>query len=72
MEECNRVGILLDCTHVGRRSRLEMIERSTQPVVFSHSNPKALVDNPRNIDDEQIAACAGRVASSASRRGDRS
>jgi membrane dipeptidase len=58
--ECNRVGVLLDCTHVGRRSSLEIIERSERPVVFSHSNPKALVDNPRNINDEQIMACAGR------------
>jgi membrane dipeptidase len=58
--ECNRVGILLDCTHVGRRSSLEIIERSERAIVFSHSNPKALVDNPRNIDDEQIRACAAR------------
>jgi membrane dipeptidase len=58
--ECNRVGVLLDCTHVGRRSSLEIVEQSERPVVFSHSNPHALVANPRNIDDEQIRACAGR------------
>ena len=58
VEECNRVGLLLDCTHIGRQSSLDIIERSSSPVVFSHSNPKALVDNPRNIDDEQIKACA--------------
>ena len=58
--ECNRVGILLDCTHVGRRASLEIIEHSTNSVVFSHSNPKAIVDNPRNVDDEQILACAAR------------
>jgi membrane dipeptidase len=58
--ECNRAGILLDCTHVGRRASLEIIERSAMPVVFSHSNPKAIVDNPRNIDDEQIRSCAAR------------
>lgn len=60
VDECNRVGILLDGTHVGRRATLEMIERSNQPMVFTHSNPNALVDNPRNIDDEQIAACAAK------------
>ncbi len=60
IDECNRVGVLLDCTHVGRRASLEIIERSGQPVVFSHSNPQAVVENPRNIDDEQIRACAAR------------
>ena len=60
VDECNRVGLLLDCTHVGRRATLEIIERSAQPVVFSHSNARALVDNPRNIDDEQIRACAAK------------
>jgi membrane dipeptidase len=58
--EANRVGLLLDCTHVGRRATLEMIERSAVPCVFSHSNARALVENPRNIDDEQIKACADR------------
>jgi len=31
---------------------------STRPVVFSHANPRALIDHPRNITDEQIRACA--------------
>lgn len=60
VDECNRVGILLDCTHVGKRSSLEIIDRSRHPCVFSHSNPSAIVPNPRNIDDEQIKACAAR------------
>jgi membrane dipeptidase len=60
VDECNRVGMLLDCSHVGRRGSLEIIERSTYPVVFSHSNVKAIVDRPRNIDDVQIKACAAK------------
>ena len=60
VDECNRVGLLLDCTHIGRRASLEIIERSSQPSVFSHSNAKAVVDNPRNIDDEQIKHCAAK------------
>src|SRR5690606_26588031 len=60
VEECNRVGLLLDCTHVGKRATLEIIDRSSQPVVFSHSNPRAVAESPRNIDDEQIKACAAR------------
>lgn len=58
--ECNRVGLLLDCTHLGKQASLEIIDRSAAPVVFSHSNPGTLVPNPRNIDDEQIRACAAR------------
>jgi membrane dipeptidase len=60
VDECNRVGLLLDCTHMGRRTTMEIMERSRQPVIYSHSNPKRLVDNPRNIDDEQIRACAAK------------
>lgn len=62
VDECNRVGLLLDCSHIGRRSSLEVMERSADPAIFSHSNANALVDHPRNIDDEQIralAACGG-------------
>jgi membrane dipeptidase len=58
VEECNRLGLLLDGSHVGKRSTLEIMERSSQPFVFTHSNVRALVDVPRNIDDEQIRACA--------------
>ncbi len=57
VDECNRLGLLLDCTHIGRRASLEITDRSRQPVVFSHSNVKAVADNLRNIDDEQIKAC---------------
>jgi membrane dipeptidase len=60
VEESNRVGILLDATHTGKRSTLELIDRSSRPVVFSHSNPSAIAPNRRNIDDEQILACARR------------
>jgi membrane dipeptidase len=58
--ECSRLGLVLDCTHVAKRSALEIIDASQQPVIFSHSNPSTLVPNPRNIDDEQIRACAAR------------
>lgn len=57
VDECNRVGMLLDCTHIGRRASLEIMERSEQPVIFSHSNVNNLVESPRNITDEQIKAC---------------
>ena len=58
VREMNRVGMVVDASHMGKRSSLEAIEASVQPVIFSHSNAKALWDHPRNIDDEQIRACA--------------
>jgi len=60
VEECNRVGLLLDCSHLGKRSSLEIIEHSRHPVVFSHSCTTELAENPRNISDEQIKACAAK------------
>lgn len=60
VDECNRLGLLLDCSHLGRKASLEIIERSQQSVVFSHSGAKALAENPRNIDDQQIKACAAK------------
>jgi membrane dipeptidase len=58
VESCNRLGVVIDLTHVGERSTLEILDLTEDPVVFSHSNPKALVDNPRNITDEQMLRCA--------------
>ena len=54
----NAAGLLMDCSHTGRRCSLEIMEVATQPVIFSHANPLALVDHGRNVTDEQIRACA--------------
>ena len=56
--EMNEVGMLVDCSHCGYRTTLEAMEHSSAPVVFSHSNPRALRDHQRNIADEQARACA--------------
>jgi membrane dipeptidase len=56
--EMNRVGMLVDCSHTGLRTTMEIMEASSDPVIFSHSNPRALCDHRRNILDEQIRACA--------------
>lgn len=60
IEEMNRVGMLLDLSHTGYRSAMEAIERSTAPVAFTHSNAAAVYDHPRNLRDDQIAACVRR------------
>lgn len=54
----NDVGMLMDCSHAGRRCSLDIMSASNKPVIFSHANPLALVEHGRNITDEQIRACA--------------
>ncbi|WP_295517045.1 membrane dipeptidase [uncultured Pseudomonas sp.] len=56
----NAAGIILDCAHASERASLEILEVSTRPVVFSHTNVKALHDHPRTVSDRQIDACAER------------
>ena len=54
----NAAGVLMDCSHTGRRCSLDIMATSSMPVIFSHSNPLALVEHGRNVTDEQIRACA--------------
>jgi membrane dipeptidase len=53
----NAAGIVMDCSHTSKRASMEIIELSQRPVIFSHTNVKALYDHPRTVDDEQIMAC---------------
>lgn len=59
VREMNRVGMMVDCSHTGFRTSMDVMEISEHPVVFSHSNALAINDHPRNLRDEQIDACAG-------------
>jgi membrane dipeptidase len=54
------VGMMLCCSHAGKRTALEAIDISPNPVIFSHSNPAGVHAHARNIDDELIRACARR------------
>lgn len=58
--EMNRLGILLDLSHVGYKTSLDAIELSQDPAVFSHVSVKSLCEHPRNISDEQIRAVAAK------------
>lgn len=58
--EMNRIGMIVDVTHVGLRSSLEAMELTTKPPIFSHSTPKKFAPHDRNITDEQIRACAAK------------
>lgn len=58
IRDCQKLGITVDLTHVGKRTFMDVCRVSTAPLITSHSNPSAVVDNPRNINDDQIRAVA--------------
>lgn len=58
IEEMNRLGILIDVSHLSRAGVRDVLALSRQPVIASHSNARALCDHPRNLDDDQIRGIA--------------
>jgi membrane dipeptidase len=58
IDEMERVGMVLCCSHTGYRTAREAMEYSKRPVIFSHSNSRAIKDHDRNIPDDLMRACA--------------
>ena len=58
IDEMEKVGMVLCCTHVGHRTAFEAMEYARNPVIFSHSNPSAVYPHVRNISDDLMKACA--------------
>jgi membrane dipeptidase len=54
VRELNRLGMLVDLSHVSEDTMRQAIEVSQAPVLFSHSNTRALCDVPRNVPDDVI------------------
>ena len=54
VRELNRLGVLVDLSHVSEDTMRQAIEISRAPVIFSHSNARALCDVPRNVPDDVI------------------
>ena len=54
--EMNRLGIMVDVSHISKAAMLDAVRLSRAPVIASHSSTRALADNPRNMDDEQLRA----------------
>ncbi len=56
--ECNRLGIILDVSHINPAGFWDVLDESKSPVIATHSCVKALSPHVRNLDDEQIRALA--------------
>lgn len=56
--EMNRLGMLVDVSHISTAGFWSVIETSTKPIIATHSNAKSLCPHPRNLNDEQIKALA--------------
>jgi membrane dipeptidase len=54
--EMNRVGMMVDLSHLSRTAAMQAIALSRAPVIASHSAMRALVDHNRNLDEEQLLA----------------
>jgi len=52
--ELNRLGIMIDISHISRESMIQILSLSKAPVIASHSSARALCDHSRNLDDEQL------------------
>lgn len=58
--EMNRLGMMVDVSHISDKSFYDVLELSKTPVIASHSCARALCDNPRNLNDDMLKALAAK------------
>lgn len=58
VERMNKVGMLIDCSHCGDQTTLDVIEASAKPIALTHIGARALWDTKRMAPDDVLKACA--------------
>lgn len=56
VDEMNRLGMMVDVSHISDQAFFDVIKRSKAPVIASHSNARAVCNHPRNLTDEMLLA----------------
>jgi membrane dipeptidase len=62
VREMNRLGMMIDISHVADKTFFDVLALTTAPVIASHSSSRAIAKHPRNMTDEMMKALARTAA----------
>lgn len=58
IKEMNRLGMMIDVSHISDKAFYDVLQLTTAPVIASHSNARAVHNHPRNLSDDMLLALA--------------